>query len=117
MNEIGNADMTRLISEMRALAARSGMEVNAADRPAGDAVAPTGETASFGEVMKSALETVNGLQQRSSSMAQAFERGDPGVDIAAVMVASQKSGLAFQAVTEVRNRLVRAYQDVMNMPV
>lgn len=116
MNEIGSADMARLVNEMRALATRSGLEVNA-DRAASDAVAPTGGAATFSDAFKGALEHVNGLQKQSGALAQAFERGEPGVDIAAVMVASQKSGIAFQAVTEVRNRLVRAYQDVMNMPV
>ena len=42
---------------------------------------------------------------------------DPTVDIAQVMVAMQKSSISFQALTEVRNKLLTAYQDVMNMPV
>jgi len=116
MNEIGSPDMARLVQEMRALATRSGLEVSA-DRASGsDAVTPT-PGATFADAFKGALEHVNGLQQQSGALAKAFERGEPGVDIAEVMVASQKSGIAFQAVTEVRNRLVRAYQDVMNMPV
>ena len=81
------------------------------------AIRPTAETGGFAEVMKSAVEHVNGLQKTSASMSAAFERGDPTVDLADVMIASQKSSLGFQAVTEVRNRLIRAYQDVMNMPV
>ena len=50
-------------------------------------------------------------------LAAAFERGEPGADLAKVMVASQQSSLAFRATVEVRNRLVQAYQDVMNMPL
>ena len=43
--------------------------------------------------------------------------GEPGADLAKVMVASQQSQVAFRATVEVRNRLVQAYQDVMNMPL
>ncbi|MBM9924556.1 flagellar hook-basal body complex protein FliE, partial [Stenotrophomonas lactitubi] len=42
---------------------------------------------------------------------------EPGADLAKVMVASQQSQIAFRATVEVRNRLVQAYQDVMNMPL
>ena len=46
-----------------------------------------------------------------------FELGDPRADLARVMVAMQQSQVAFRATVEVRNRLVQAYQDVMNMPI
>ncbi len=116
MNDIGNADLNRLVHEMRALATRSGLSVGA-DQAAGNDIAPSGDRVSFSDTLSGALQQVNGLQQRSADLAAAFERGDPQVDIARVMVASQKAGLAFEAVTEVRNRLIRAYQDVMNMSV
>jgi flagellar hook-basal body complex protein FliE len=60
---------------------------------------------------------VNQQQKTASSMAAAFERGAPGVDLPQVMIEMQKSSVSFRAVTEVRNRLVSAYQDIMNMPV
>ena len=56
-------------------------------------------------------------QQKSGALAKAFEMGDPSADLAKVMVASQQSQIAFRATVEVRNRLVQAYQDVMNMPL
>jgi flagellar hook-basal body complex protein FliE len=43
--------------------------------------------------------------------------GDPNVDLVRVMLASQQSSVSFRATVEVRNRLVQAYQDVMNMPL
>lgn len=116
MNEIGNADINKLVQEMRALATRSGLSV-AADTAASNEVTPSADKVSFSDALSSAVQGVNGMQQHSQQLAAAFERGDPQVDIADVMVATQKSGLAFQAVTEVRNRLIRAYQDVMNMPI
>jgi flagellar hook-basal body complex protein FliE len=50
-------------------------------------------------------------------MTTRFEMGDPSVSLAEVMVNSQKAGLQFQAVAEIRNRVLSAYKDVMNMPV
>ncbi|KRG87922.1 flagellar hook-basal body protein [Stenotrophomonas daejeonensis] len=72
---------------------------------------------SFSQTLQGALAGVNQAQQTSSTLAAAFERGDPNADLARVMVASQQSQLAFRATVEVRNRLVQAYQDVMNMPL
>ena len=57
------------------------------------------------------------MQKGAESMAAAFETGAKDVDIAQVMIEVQKAGLAFRAMTEVRNKLVQAYQDVMNMPL
>ena len=54
---------------------------------------------------------------RSGELTRAFELGEPGADLAKVMVAAQQSQVAFRATVEVRNRLVQAYQDVMNMPL
>ena len=72
---------------------------------------------SFGDTLQNALEGVNNAQKTSGALAQAFELGDPRADLARVMVAAQQSQVAFRATVEVRNRLVQAYQDVMNMPL
>jgi flagellar hook-basal body complex protein FliE len=50
-------------------------------------------------------------------MATRFERGVPGVELSQVMLESQKASVAFRATVEVRNRLVSAYQEIMNMPI
>ncbi len=76
-----------------------------------------GSVPSFSETLRGALEGVNGAQAKAGALAQAFERGEPGADLARVMIASQQSQVAFRATVEVRNRLVQAYQDVMNMPL
>jgi len=72
---------------------------------------------SFGELMTKAINNVNDVQQKSSSMADAYEKGVAGVDITDVMIASQKASVSFQAMVQVRNKLVDAYKDVMNMPI
>ena len=78
---------------------------------------PSDGAASFGDLMQQAIDQVNQAQQKSSAMARALEQGDPSVDIAEVMIAMQKSSVSFQALNEVRNKLLSAYQDIMNMPV
>ncbi len=75
------------------------------------------EGGSFAGMMQQAIDQVNQSQTEASQLREALEMGDPNVDIAEVMVAMQKSSVSFQALTEVRNKLLTAYQDVMNMPV
>jgi len=77
----------------------------------------TDSTVDFGTVLKGAIDNVNDHQQYAGQLARAFERGDPGINLSEVMIAGQKSGLAFQSMLQVRNKLVDAYKDVMNMPM
>jgi flagellar hook-basal body complex protein FliE len=60
---------------------------------------------------------VNQTQQRASDLATQFERGVPGVELPQVMLEMQKASVSFRAITEVRNRFVNAYQEIMNMPI
>lgn len=71
----------------------------------------------FSETLSNAIDKVSKTQAEAGALQQAFEVGDPRADLARVMVAMQQSQVAFRATVEVRNRLVQAYQDVMNMPI
>ena len=101
----------------------SGLAVDAAvDAPTSPALTvgladAASQTGSFTDTLKGALSAVNQSQQHSGQLARAFEMGDPSADLAKVMVAAQHSQIAFKATVEIRNRLVQAYQDVMNMPL
>jgi flagellar hook-basal body complex protein FliE len=75
------------------------------------------EAKSFSNLMKRAVDQVNETQMQATDLSKAFEMGDSKVDLSEVMIAIQKSRVSFQALTEVRNKLLTAYQDVMNMPV
>ncbi len=98
-----------LLVQMRALAARSqGLEPY---------VAPAQESQGFGSLLKSAVDHVNEAQRTAGELTAAFERGEADADVASVMVAMQKANISFQAAMQVRNRLVSAYQDIMNMPI
>jgi flagellar hook-basal body complex protein FliE len=72
---------------------------------------------SFGSVMTKAIDSVNELQQQSTELKKEFELGSPNVSLSDVMIAGQKSTIAFEATLRVRNKLVQAYQDIMNMPI
>lgn len=71
----------------------------------------------FMEMFAQAIDSVNETQKESGRLAKAYAEGDTSVTLTQVMVASEKSGVAFQALTQVRNKLVEAYKDVMNMPI
>lgn len=83
-------------------------------RPGVSAAAPAQN--SFGSVFEALLAGVNQSQQYSTQLAEAFERGQHQ-DLAGVMIAQQKAGLSFQATLQTRNKLISAYQDIMNMPI
>ena len=74
------------------------------------------QSPSFGDLMQQAINQVNETQMQASSLSRAFELGE-NVDLTEVMIAVQKSRVSFEALTQVRNKLLSAYQDVMNMPV
>nr|WP_246505548.1 flagellar hook-basal body complex protein FliE [Coralloluteibacterium stylophorae] len=82
-----------------------------------DAIGGAAKTPGFSETLSSMVKGVSNAQAESGALQRAFELGDPRADLARVMVAQQQASVAFKATVEVRNRLVQAYQDVMNMPV
>lgn len=83
-------------------------------RPVADKAA---ETQGFGNVLKSSLNQVNQTQAAAEQTAKQFEMGAPNVNLGDVMVSIQKANIAFQGTVQVRNRLVAAYHDIMNMQI
>lgn len=71
----------------------------------------------FSQLFEQAINKVNDTQHASSALKKAYTQGDTNVDITDVMVASQKAGVSFQAMVQVRNKLIEAYRDIMNMPL
>lgn len=101
--------ISQVLAEMRALQARaSGIS---------EAPAAAPQPSDFANLMKNSVDHVAGMQNQATALADAFEAGDKSVDLTKVMLEVQKASLAFRAMTEVRNKLVDAYQQVMNMPV
>jgi|CEGD01.1.fsa_nt_gi flagellar hook-basal body complex protein FliE len=71
----------------------------------------------FGDLLGQAINSVNSLQKASSQMQTRFDQGDTNVSLSDVMIARNKSSVAFDATIQVRNKLVDAYKELMNMPV
>lgn len=114
-------DINRLLTEMRSIKSQTqafgGMDGVNGIRQGGVNPVENKNRVEFGDVFSQAINKVNSVQQESGSMSKAYIKGDPNVSISDVMIASQKSSVAFQAATQVRNKLVEAYKDVMNMPI
>jgi len=98
-------DASSVLSLRNAVIARS-EALKAAARP--EPVAQGG--------FQSLLGAVNAAQNEVGAASAAYERGETS-DIAGVMLARQKSSVAFEATLQVRNKLLSAYRDIMNMPV
>jgi len=71
----------------------------------------------FTDLLSSAIKQVNGIQQEAGQLKKDFEMGKEGVDLVQVMVASEKSSVAFTSLLEVRNKLMKAYTEVKNIRV
>ena len=108
MNEISPQ---QLLSQIRAMS----RELQPIQQPLPQ---PDSQTATnFGEMLKTSLNAVSEAQAKSGQMQVDFEKGTGDATLAEVMIASQKASLSFRAATEVRNKLITAYQEIMNMPV
>ncbi|MCL5975156.1 MAG: flagellar hook-basal body complex protein FliE [Gammaproteobacteria bacterium] len=105
-------DPNQLLTQMRAMQTQANQ---AMPMPAEQNLA-SGRV-DFGDLMKNAVDKVNETQQTAGQLRTAFELGDPNVSLADVMIASQKSSVAFDATIQVRNKLIEAYQEVMRMSI
>jgi flagellar hook-basal body complex protein FliE len=106
-------EIDRVLAQIRNIAAatKSGGVGGAAP------TAPNGVNNGFANLLKQGLEKVNETQSKASSLATQFERGVPGVELPQVMLEMQKANVSFRALTEVRNKFVEAYREIMNMPL
>lgn len=73
--------------------------------------------ADFSQALKTAIDQVNQAQQQAQQIAEDFSVGRNNVNLQDVMIDLQKANLSFQQMVQVRNKLVTAYNDVMNMQV
>ena len=113
--EIGAIDSSRIQNMMAQLKA-------AAARPAATPVAPVvGEASAakvnFADALQNTLAEVSAAQKSAGDMGKAFTSGDDRVSLSDVMVSMQKASIGFQATVQVRNKLVSAYHEIMNMQV
>jgi flagellar hook-basal body complex protein FliE len=108
---MSSMQIQQVLSEMRALQARaSGVSPS-------EVSASSAQPSDFANLMKNSVDHISTMQNQASAMSAAYEAGDKSVDLTKVMLEVQKAGLAFRAMTEVRNKLLDAYSQVMNMSV
>nr|WP_136250085.1 flagellar hook-basal body complex protein FliE [Ningiella ruwaisensis] len=101
-----------LYQEMQAMA----MQASAAPAPM-QRMEISNSGSEFADMLSQAVNNVNSMQRESRELQQRFEMGDPDLSLVDVMVAKEKSGIAFEATVQVRNKLLESYKTIMNMPV
>ena len=106
-------EINRVLAQIRSLQ-------HAAKGAAPGGVAPTavaGADNGFAKLLKQGIDSVNSTQAKATDLQTKFERGVPGVELPQVMLEMQKANVSFRALTEVRNKFVEAYREIMNMPL
>lgn len=107
-------DQNRLLQMRSAIVAQNQALQRAAGLDDGQKI--EGATAPFSQTLSDAVRAVNEQQATATDLSAAYERGETH-DIVSVMVERQKASLGFEATLQVRNKLLSAYRDIMNMPV
>ena len=102
-------NIDQVLAQMRVMSAQA---ASASPKPS-----ESPSETNFGDLLAQSINQVNETRQNASELKQAFELGSEDVNLAEVMVAIQKSSLSFEAMVQVRNKLVDAYKEVMNMPI
>ncbi|MEJ1296429.1 MAG: flagellar hook-basal body complex protein FliE [Candidatus Sedimenticola sp. (ex Thyasira tokunagai)] len=99
----------QVLAQMRLMSAQAATETKPTQELQG--------SVDFGDLLKQSIDSVNETQLQAGKMKQAFELGEGDANLAEVMIAVQKSSVSFEAMVQVRNKLVEAYKEVMNMPI
>lgn len=99
----------QLLAQLREIASQAGMPTTASET--------TAKGGEFGTLLKQSIKEVNDRQKIAAKLAERFELEDPDVDLAQVMVEKQKASIAFEALVQVRKNLLKAYNDIMSMPL
>jgi flagellar hook-basal body complex protein FliE len=104
--------LTSALAQMQSMATQAAGGPTAADEASGAATAGT-----FAAALKSSLDQISDAQQKAVGESQAFELGANNVSLNDVMVDMQKANIGFQFGLQVRNKLVSAYTDIMQIQV
>ena len=104
---MSDMNVSQVLAQMRTMSLQAG----------GQEVPESAGNTDFSALLQQSIAAVNDTQQSAGKMTEAFETGAANISLADVMVATQKASVSFQAMLQVRNKLVDAYQEVMNMPM
>ncbi len=124
INAIDSNRIQSMLAQMKAAAQSPGTDVSALSKSASglNSLMGTGQTqetkrVDFADALKSSLNQVNQSQLDAEKMGKDFVMGDDKVSLSDVMIAGQKANITFQATVQIRNKLVAAYSDIMNMQI
>jgi flagellar hook-basal body complex protein FliE len=114
-NMIDSSRIDAMVAQLKTAAARAQGVAN----PLGETNSAVGKAdkVNFADALAASLNQVNAMQSRAEQLGKRFALGDDSVNLSDVMIAGQKANIAFQATVQVRNKLVSAYHDIMNMQV
>ena len=124
-------DASVLLSRLRGMAREAGLPAATPSAPTVDGVRGTGPAPGvarvdpgaapapldFDSLVGDAVRAVDARGDAARELTVGYERGRPDVELADVMIAAQKARVSFEALLQVRNKMVSAYRDVMNMPL
>lgn len=108
---MNSTDISQVLAQIRVMSAQAQASAKLSEGPAGT------EQAAFSDVLKNSLAALNTTQVQAGALSEKFQAGDPSIDLAQVMVAVEKASVSFEAMTQVRNKLVEAYQEILRMQV
>jgi flagellar hook-basal body complex protein FliE len=103
---VSQLQIDQVLAQIRALSAQT----QPTSTPAREA-----SPSAFASLLRTGLDQVSQTEQKASDLATAFQKGTPGVELPQVMIEMQKASVSFRALAEVRNRLISAYQEIMQM--
>ena len=103
---MSSLEIEQVLAQMRILASQAGGKTEG-----------TESAADFSALLKQSINKVNDTQVQANKLATAFERGETEASLSEVMVSLQKANVSFQAMVQVRNKLVDAYREIMNIPL
>ena len=112
IDRISNANIQSMMETLRAYQTQSANNTSATQETGTTKVGQP----SFFDSVKNALDKVNDADIKADAMSEAYDRGEE-VPLTEVVLSMQKSSLAFEATLQVRNKVMKAYEEIMNMPV
>lgn len=120
---INTSQIDSMLALMRNMQAQASPPASAASgASAANAISPVADTGSsakvsFADALKNSLGEVNQIQQQAQTMGDQFASGNDNISISDVMIATQKANISLQTTVQVRNKMVAAYTDIMNMQI
>ncbi|MCW8935141.1 MAG: flagellar hook-basal body complex protein FliE [Gammaproteobacteria bacterium] len=112
---MSDMNINQVLAQMRAMEAQAKAPTGPESLSVNEV--PGAQKTDFSEILVNSINSVNEASMNSSAMAREFEKGDSGITMAELMINMEKASVSFQAMTSVRNKLLTAYQEIMNMPV